>query len=65
MAINLETKNSQAKDAINTWNAQYYISKGQQKEVEDAKNAIVNKFPLRVSSNKDILNYILWSYYDL
>ena len=69
MAINLETKNSQAKDAINTIHEMLnqYISKGPtKKEVEDAKNAIINKFPLRVSSKKDILNYIsMIAYYDL
>ena len=69
MAINLETKHSQAKDAINTIHEMLnqYISKGPtKKEVEDAKNAIINKFPLRVSSNKDILNYIsMIAYYDL
>ena len=42
------------------------IGIGEKKEVEDAKNAIINKFPLRVSSNKDILNYIsMIAYYDL
>ena len=67
--IGVETKADQANDVtqlINNMIKEYIREGPTKKEVDYAKNAITNGFPLKLDSNADILSYIsMIGYYDL
>ncbi len=67
--INMETKSEQAQESVSLIHEmlnKFYLEGPTDKELEHAKKAIINGFPLKVKSNSDILNYLsLINYYNL
>ena len=67
--IGIETKAEQAQESvkiIHNMLKNYHKNGPTKKEIKHAKQAIINGFPLRIDSNKDILNYLsMIGYYDL
>ena len=67
--IGIETKAEQAQKSVEIINKMLkdFVSKGPtDKEINHAKESIINGFPLRIDSNKDILNYLsMINYYNL
>ena len=67
--IGIETKAEQAQKSVEIINKMLkdFVAKGPtDKEINHAKESIINGFPLRIDSNKDILNYLsMINYYNL
>ena len=67
--IGIETKSEQAQlsvKLIQDMVKDFYKKGPTEKELNDAKQAIINGFPLRIDSNSDILNYLsIINYYNL
>ena len=67
--IGIETKAEQAQKSVEIINKMLrdFVEKGPtDKEIIHAKESIINGFPLRIDSNKDILNYLsMINYYNL
>jgi zinc protease len=67
--IGIETKAEQAQKSIEIIKKMLkdFLEKGPtDKEINHAKESIINGFPLRIDSNKDILNYLsMINYYNL
>ena len=67
--IGIETKSEQAQlsvELIQNMLKEFYKNGPTEKELKDAKQAIINGFPLRIDSNADILNYLsVINYYNL
>ena len=67
--IGIETKAEQAKESvklIHNMLKDFYKNGPTDKELKHAKEAIINGFPLRIDSNRDILNYLsMINYYNL
>jgi len=67
--IGIETKAEQAKESvklIHNMFKDFYKNGPTDKELKHAKEAIINGFPLRIDSNRDILNYLsMINYYNL
>ena len=67
--IGIETKAEQAQESIKLIHnmlKNYHKNGPTEKEIKHAKQAIINGFPLRIDSNRDILNYLsMIGYYNL
>ena len=67
--IGIETKSEQAQlsvKLIQDMLKEFYKNGPTDKEIKEAKQAIINGFPLRIDSNSDILNYLsVINYYNL
>jgi zinc protease len=67
--IGIETKSEQAQlsvKLIQDMVKDFYKNGPTEKVISDAKQAIINGFPLRIDSNSDILNYLsIINYYNL
>ena len=67
--ISIETKSEQAQlsvKLIRNMLRDFYKNGPTDKELREAKQAIINGFPLRIDSNTDILNYLsVINYYNL
>ena len=67
--IGIETKADQAQESIKLIHnmlKDYHQNGPTEKEIKHAKQAIINGFPLRIDSNRDILNYLsMIGYYNL